>query len=144
MKATVQYVCMCVLSLQSYLTLCRCMDCSLSGSSVHGILQARILKRTAMPSFKWSSLPREQTHVTMSPALANRLFATSSTWEAHWATCTNKIRVKLTNIKHKRREWGKECSWSDSKIKSFKMSLCASSQTLPIWIGAGFLRPHKG
>ena len=31
-------------SLQSCLTLCNPMDCSLPGSSVHGILQARILK----------------------------------------------------------------------------------------------------
>ena len=31
-------------SLQSYLTLCDPMDCSLPGSSVHGILQARTLE----------------------------------------------------------------------------------------------------
>jgi len=31
-------------SLQSCLTLCNAMDCSLPGSSVHGILQARILE----------------------------------------------------------------------------------------------------
>ena len=29
---------------QSYLILCNTMDCSLSGSSVHGILQARVLE----------------------------------------------------------------------------------------------------
>ena len=29
--------------LQLYPTLCNCVDCSLPGSSVHGILQARIL-----------------------------------------------------------------------------------------------------
>ena len=33
-----------MLSFQSYLTLCDAMDCSLPGSSVHGILQARILE----------------------------------------------------------------------------------------------------
>ena len=31
------------------LTLCDPMDCSLSGSSVHGILQARILEWVAIP-----------------------------------------------------------------------------------------------
>ena len=31
-------------SLQSYLTLCDSMDCSLPGSSVHGVLQASILE----------------------------------------------------------------------------------------------------
>ena len=38
-----------VLVVQSGLTLCSPMDCSLPGSSVHGILQARILEWIAMP-----------------------------------------------------------------------------------------------
>ena len=37
-------------SLQSFLTLCDPMDCSPPGSSVHGILQARILEWVAMLS----------------------------------------------------------------------------------------------
>ena len=36
-------------SLQSFLTLCDPMDCSLPGSSVHGILQAGILVWIALP-----------------------------------------------------------------------------------------------
>ena len=45
----------CAQSLQSSLTLCDPMDYSLPGSSVHGIIQARILQWVAMPSsFKWS------------------------------------------------------------------------------------------
>ena len=36
-------------------SLCDLMDCSLPGSSVHGILQARILKWIVMPSFRGSS-----------------------------------------------------------------------------------------
>ena len=32
---------------------CYSMDCSPPGSSVHGILQARILEWVAMPSFRW-------------------------------------------------------------------------------------------
>ena len=42
-------------SLQSYLTLCDTMDCSPPGSSVRGILQARILEWVAMPSSRGSS-----------------------------------------------------------------------------------------
>ena len=38
-----------VLVAQSCLTLCDPMDCSLPGSSVHGILQARILEWVAIP-----------------------------------------------------------------------------------------------
>ena len=38
---------------QSYLTLCDPMDCSPAGSSVHGILQARILEWAVFPSSRW-------------------------------------------------------------------------------------------
>ena len=38
------HVYVCVLVTQSCPTLCNPMDCSLLGSSVHGILQARILE----------------------------------------------------------------------------------------------------
>ena len=47
-------VCVCVKSLQLCLTLCDPMDCSLPGSSVHGILQARILEGVAI-CFSWGS-----------------------------------------------------------------------------------------
>ena len=42
-------------SLQSCLTPCDPMDCSPPGSSVHGILQARILEWVAMPSSRHSA-----------------------------------------------------------------------------------------
>ena len=41
--------------------LCDLIDCSLPGSSVHGILQARILEWFAMPSSGGSSPPRDRT-----------------------------------------------------------------------------------
>ena len=40
------------------------MDCSPPGSSVHGILQARILEWVDMPSSRGSSQPRDQTQVS--------------------------------------------------------------------------------
>ena len=43
---------------QSCPTLCDPMDCSLSGSSVHEIPQARILEWVAMPFSRGSSRPR--------------------------------------------------------------------------------------
>ena len=49
-----------VLVAQSCLTLCNPMDCSPSGSSVPGILQARILKGVAIPFSRESSQPRDQ------------------------------------------------------------------------------------
>ena len=50
--------------LQSSLTLCDPTDRSPPGSSLHGILQARILERLAMPSSRESSQPRDRTHVS--------------------------------------------------------------------------------
>ena len=50
--------------LQLCLTLCNPMDCSPRGFSVHGIIPARTLKWVAMPSCRWSSQPRDQTHVS--------------------------------------------------------------------------------
>ena len=49
---------------QSCPTLCDPVNCSLSGSSVHGILQARILEWVAMPSSRGSSQPRDLTQVS--------------------------------------------------------------------------------
>ena len=48
-------VCVCVLVTQSCLTLCNSMDYSPPGSSVHRILQARILERVAIPFSRGSS-----------------------------------------------------------------------------------------
>ena len=53
------------------------MNCSPPGSSVRGILQARILEWVAMPSSRGSSQPMS----FASPALAGRLFTTSATWK---------------------------------------------------------------
>ena len=47
------------------------MDCSLLGSSVHGILKARILEWVAIPFSRESSQPRVQTQVS---GIAARFF----------------------------------------------------------------------
>ena len=62
--AHAKHVCMHAKSVQSRPTLCNPMDCSLPGSSVHGIIQARILEGVAMSSSKGSVWPRDQTHVS--------------------------------------------------------------------------------
>ena len=46
------------------LTLCDPVNCSPPGSSVHGVLQARIPEWAAMPSSRESSKPRDQTQVS--------------------------------------------------------------------------------
>jgi len=49
---------------QLCMTLCDSMDCSMPGSSVHGIFQARILGWVAISYSKGSSRPRDWTHVS--------------------------------------------------------------------------------
>ena len=53
------WLCVCAKSLQ----LCNPMECNLPGSSIHGPLQAKILKWVAMPSSMGSSWPRDWTFV---------------------------------------------------------------------------------
>ena len=49
---------------QKTLTLCEPMDCSPPGSSVHGVLQARILEWVAISFCRGSSRPRNRTWVS--------------------------------------------------------------------------------
>ena len=65
---------------QLYLTLCNPMDSSPPGSSVHGILQAKMLEWVAIPSSRGSSQPRDQTQVSR---IAGGFFTIWATREAH-------------------------------------------------------------
>ena len=71
---------MCVMCMHVHVYMCVCMcaklpkscpilwdllwDCSTPGSSVHGILQARILEWVATLSSRGSSQPRDRTHIS--------------------------------------------------------------------------------
>ena len=59
--------CVCAKSFQSCLNLCNPMDCSPPGSSVHGILQTRILEWVAMPSSRDLPNPRIEPKSLKSP-----------------------------------------------------------------------------
>ena len=63
---------------QSCPTLCNPMDCSLPGSFVHGIFQARILEWVAISFSRRSSQPRDQTQVLQ---IVVRLFSVWATRE---------------------------------------------------------------
>ena len=65
-------------SLQSCPTFCDPMNYSLPGSSVHVILQARRMEWVAMPSFRRSSQPRDQTQGTHVSRIGRRVLY-------HWA-----------------------------------------------------------
>ena len=55
---------LCMLSHFSPVQLCDPMDCSPPDSSLHGILQSRILEWVAMPSSRESFWPRDWTHIS--------------------------------------------------------------------------------
>ena len=77
--------------LQSSLILCDPMDCSLPGSSVHRILQARIMEWVAIPFSKGSSRPRDQTLF----CIAGRFF---TTWATKEASPTKKYSYSPANV----------------------------------------------
>ena len=91
-------------SLQSCLTFCNPMDCSLPGSSIHGILQARILGCFAMPSSRGSSQPRDWTRISYASCFVGGFFTTeplgkSSPWP--WWGLIQIIHTKpLNNRRH--------------------------------------------
>ena len=58
------FACLAAKLLQLHATLWDPMDCSLPGSSAHGILQARTLEWVAVPSTRGASWPSGQSHVS--------------------------------------------------------------------------------
>ena len=58
------------------------MDCSMPGSCVHRILQARILQWVAISSSTGSSRSRDQTHMSCISCTGRRILYNWATWEA--------------------------------------------------------------
>ena len=76
------------------------MDCSPPGSSVHGILQVRILKWVAMPSSRGSSQPRAQICVSCISCIAGRFFSRFFIHiQAYLIYCTLKIHYIFYKLK---------------------------------------------
>ena len=70
----------CVLSHFSHVRLCDGVDCSPPGSTVHGILQARILEQVAMSSSRGSSLPRDRTQVSYVSCIVRQVLYHQCPW----------------------------------------------------------------
>ena len=58
------------------------MDCSPPGSSVHGILQARILEWVSMPSSRGSSWLMDRIHVSCGSWICRQILYCWATWKA--------------------------------------------------------------
>ena len=73
------------------------LDCCPPGSSVCGVLQARILEWVAISSSRGSSRPRGRTQISyVFPALTGGFFTTSTTWEACRLSCLPQILFPLS------------------------------------------------
>ena len=103
-------------SLQPYRTLCNPTDCSLTGSSGHGILQTRRLEWVAMPSSVGFSWPRDQSPVLcllhwqvgslpLEPPV-KPLWAGSLTSDLYWASRTSAWRVPPATLAPSATIWG--------------------------------------
>ena len=86
---------------QSCPTLCDPTDCSLPGSSVHGIFQARVLEWAAISFSRASSRPRDQTQVSCIAGRCFTLWATRANIKTYNILIRNTIKsehkVKYTN-----------------------------------------------
>ena len=85
------------------------MDCSQPHSSVHGILQARILEWFAIPFSRGSSRPRDWAWVS---CIAGKFFTVWATKEAPWpnyhpkVSSANAITLGLRASTYEFRGWG--------------------------------------
>ena len=76
----------CAKSLQTCPILCDPMDCSLPGSSVQGILQARILEWVDISSSRRSSQPRDWTHISYVSCIGKRVLLGCVKWRTIYDT----------------------------------------------------------
>ena len=122
----------CVLVAQSCLTVCNPMDCSPPGSSVHGILQARILEWVAV-SFSRGIFPNTGIK-PMPPALAGRFLTAKPPGKSTNDSPSGTVLVKLSRdlIFHPHR--------SEQVLLSFSLPLrmvsvgSSSEQTVHIFL----------
>ena len=88
---------------QSCLTLCDPTNCSQPGSSIHEILQARILQWVATPFSRRSSWPRDRTEVS---CVAGRFFTISTTREAlHMKPMSKQVGKADIHCRHNPHPW---------------------------------------
>ena len=101
----------CVLSCsvtQSGSTLCESMDCSLPGSSVHGIFPARILEWVAIYFSRGSLRPKDWTRVSYTAYIAGIFFTNEPPGNPFKKWSTRKI-IKKKKKEIRRPAWPRSC-----------------------------------
>ena len=93
--------------------LCTPVDCSPPGSSVHGILQARILEWVVMPSSRGSSRTTDWTPVSYVYCIGRWVLTPNTTWEATVYISTIFLAAKLSNFSQDAWTFSFNEKWSD-------------------------------
>ena len=112
------------------------MDCSLPGSSVHGISQARILERGAISSSRRSTWPSDQTCISCVSCISGGFFTHWATQEAQqylWADSETPSRWgKLWYAAHKHIDPQSSWTWRLSMLTP----ICCTVAQLCVWLFA--------
>ena len=85
--------CFCWSVTQLYLTLCDPMNCSLPGSSVHGIFQARMLEYFVISSSRGCSQSKNRIHASCVSCIGRQILYHWATWES--PAILNRVYLKL-------------------------------------------------
>ena len=110
---------------QSCTTLCNTADCDLPGSSVHGILQARILEWVAISFSRESSRPRDRTWVF---CIAGRYFTIWATTETPTGGKEgSKSRSKPDSVSFWSCCWNDQLRLGSAKIRAWTKGLSVSN-----------------
>ena len=112
-------------------TLCGLMDCSLPGSSVHGIFQARILEWVAIPFSRGSCQPRDWTQASR----------TGSGFLIVWATREALKALVKAIKKKKKKDILNDNSWYFPSPGN--LGCCLRHETFIAKIGSNHSKPGK-
>ena len=117
------YACLCGQSLQLCSAVCDPVDCNPPVSSVHGILQTRILQWVVMPSSRGFSQSRNWTHISWVSWIAGKFLTTEPPRKPKnhmhfWKSSTKKKKKRSQHCSCKK-------TWKNDlhKNKSFKQNL---------------------
>ena len=106
--------------IQLCLTLSYLMDCSVRGSSIHEIFQARVLEQVAISFSRGSFQPRDQTQV---PPIVGRCFTVWASEEVLYADDTTlmakseeELQSLLMKVKEESEEVGLKLNIQETKI----------------------------
>ena len=115
---------MCARSLQSCLTLRNPVNCSLPGSSLHGILQARTVEWVSKPSSRGSSWPRDQIHVSYISCMGRQ--------DLYHLGSPRMTGHLPSNITGRDLEIHSAVSYKKRKTSAITTTVTGSSQALPV------------